>query len=52
VQYWSETPVLQLEVTRESKKLKGNLIKPHRDGKVHKVKVLMGKKGIDTNVLV
>jgi len=31
------------EITVDGKKLSGNLIKPHKDGKVHKVEVLMGK---------
>jgi len=31
------------EILLDGKKLKGNLIKPHKDGKVHKVEVLMGK---------
>jgi cellobiose phosphorylase len=30
------------EITLDGKKIKGNLIKPHSDGKVHKVEVLMG----------
>lgn len=31
------------EITVDGKKLKGNLIRPHRDGRAHKVEVLMGK---------
>ena len=31
------------EVVVDGKKIEGNLIKPHGDGKVHKVSVLMGK---------
>ena len=32
------------EIWVDGKKIEGNLIKPHRDGKSHKVKVVMGKK--------
>ncbi len=31
------------EIILDGKKLNGNLIKPHKDGKIHKVEVLMGK---------
>ena len=31
------------EITLDGRKLKNNLIRPHKDGRVHKVEVLMGK---------
>ncbi|MEI8176290.1 MAG: hypothetical protein WCG78_05435 [Candidatus Omnitrophota bacterium] len=31
------------EITLDGKKITGNLIRPHKDGKVHRVEVLMGK---------
>ena len=30
-------------ITVDGKKLNGNLIKPHKDGQVHEVRVTMGK---------
>lgn len=31
------------QITVDGKKLTGNLIRPHRDGKIHRVEVIMGK---------
>ena len=34
---------IRKEIVLDGKKLNGNIIRPHRDGRVHKVEVLMGK---------